>query len=49
VAPSTIVERVAAELLSMASWLGLDRVVVNDRGGLAAELAGAVGSVGSPQ
>ena len=49
VAPSTIVERVAAELLSMANWLGLDRVVVDDRGDLAAELAGAMGSVGSPQ
>jgi len=34
--------RLAAELALMASWLGLDRVVVEPRGDLAATLAGAV-------
>jgi uncharacterized protein YcaQ len=35
-------ERLAAELQLMAGWLGLERVVVEPRGDLAAALAGAV-------
>jgi uncharacterized protein YcaQ len=35
-------ERLAAELQLMAGWLGLERVVVEPQGDLAAALAGAV-------
>ena len=40
-----VVAELAAELRTMAAWLGLDGVVVGERGALAAPLAGAVGSV----
>jgi uncharacterized protein YcaQ len=41
---SRVVAELAAELRTMAAWLGLDGVVVGERGGLAAPLAGALGS-----
>jgi len=34
-----VAEELLAELQSMATWLGLERVVVNDRGDLAPALA----------
>ena len=41
-APPETAAQLAAELESMAGWLGLDRVVVERRGDLAPELAGAL-------
>ena len=41
--PSRIADALAAELHTMASWLGLDEITVGDRGDMAAELAKAVG------
>jgi uncharacterized protein YcaQ len=38
-----VAAELAAELRTMAEWLGLDGVVVGERGDLAGELAGAVG------
>ena len=40
--PATVAVELAAELRSMAGWLGLDDVVVRPQGDLAAELAAAV-------
>jgi len=40
-----VVSELAAELRTMAAWLGLEGVVIGERGGLAAPLAGALGSV----
>jgi uncharacterized protein len=40
--PGAVVEALAAELVLMAEWLGLDRVLVGDRGDLASPLTGAV-------
>jgi uncharacterized protein len=40
--PGEVVEALAAELVLMAEWLGLDRVLVGDRGDLASPLTGAV-------
>jgi uncharacterized protein YcaQ len=37
-----VAEELAAELVSMAGWLGLERIVVGERGDLASLLAGAV-------
>ncbi len=41
-----VVAELAAELRLMADWLGLDDVVVGQRGGLAAPLAAVLGSAG---
>ena len=38
-----VVEALASELASLAGWIGLDRVVVGDRGDLARQLRRAVG------
>jgi uncharacterized protein YcaQ len=40
---AAVVPALAAELRAMAGWLGLDEVVVVGRGGLAADLAAAIG------
>jgi uncharacterized protein YcaQ len=42
--PARVVEPLSAQLREMANWLGLDRVVVADRGDLSAALAPAVGA-----
>jgi uncharacterized protein len=41
--PATVAGALAAELATMAGWLGLDRVVVDDRGDLAPTLRAAAG------
>lgn len=43
-APPDTAEELAVELRRLASWLGLDDVVVGSRGGLAGELAHALGA-----
>ena len=41
--PSRIADALAAELHTMASWLGLDEVTVGDRGDLTSKLSRALG------
>ena len=40
--PAAVAGRLAGELTLLATWLGLDRVVVDDRGDLASSLRGAL-------
>ncbi len=42
-APSRAAEELGAELRDLADWLGLDDIVVHDKGGLAHALGATIG------